>query len=200
MEMNSSVTDWITQLRNGHSSACDKLWPFYLQRLTAMISQKLEHSRTEVSDEEDVLIDTCEVCFRKIREGVYPNVSSRHDLWRLLTKIASRKSIDQIRRSRKGVDRLRAEPTQTIHRNDTSFEVSYIDNVPGAEPTPEFAAMVADESRYRLSQLPVKMVPVVKLRMQGFTLKEISEQTDVSLPTVQRYLSFVREAWTQDDQ
>ena len=60
--------------------------------------------------------------------------------------------------------------------------------------------MVADESRYRLSQLPAKMVPVVKLRMQGFTLKEISEQTDVSLPTVQRYLSFVREAWTQDDQ
>jgi len=199
MDTNSSVTDWITQLRNGHSSACDKLWPFYLQRLTAMISQKLENSRTGVSDEEDVLIDTCEVCFRKIREGVYPNISSRDDLWRLLTKIATRKSIDQIRRSRKGVDRLRTEATQTVHSSNNSFEVNHIDSFPTAEPTPAFAAMVADESRYRLSQLPEKMVHVVKLRMQGFTLKEIAESTNVSLPTVQRYLSYVRKAWSQDD-
>lgn len=199
MEMTSSVTDWITQLRNGHSSACDKLWPFYLQRLTAMISQKLEYSRTGVSDEEDVLIDTCEVCFRKIKEGVYPNVSSRHDLWRLLTKIATRKSIDQIRRSRKGVDRLRTDATQTIHANNDSFEINHIDSFPGAEPTPEFAAMVADESRYRLSQLPDKMVDVVRLRLQGFTLKEIAQKTNVSLPTVQRYLNFVRESWSQDE-
>ena len=199
MEMKSSVTDWITQLRNGHSSACDKLWPFYLQRLTAIISQKLESSRTEVSDEEDVLIDTCEVCFRKIKEGVYPNISSRHDLWRLLTKIATRKAIDQIRRSRKGVDRLRLDSTQTIHSSSSSFEVNHIDNFAGAEPTPEFAAMVADESRYRLSKLPKKMVEVVKLRMQGFTLKEISEKTGISLPTVQRYISFVRETWSQDE-
>lgn len=199
MEMNSSVTDWITQLRNGHSSACDKLWPFYLQRLTAMISQKLEYSRTGVSDEEDVLIDTCEVCFRKIKEGVYPNVSSRHDLWRLLTKIATRKSIDQIRKSRKGVDRLRTEATQTVYSNSSSFVVDHIDSFPGAEPTPEFAAMVADESRYRLSQVPEKMVEVVKFRLKGFTLREIAEKTDLSLPTVQRYLSFVREAWSQDE-
>lgn len=198
MEMKSSVTDWITQLRNGHSSACDKLWPFYLQRLTAIISQKLESSRTGVSDEEDVLIDTCEVCFRKIREGVYPNISSRHDLWRLLTKIATRKSIDQIRRSRKGVDRLRLDATE-IHSSSSSFEVNHIDNFAGAEPTPEFAAMVADESRYRLSQLPEKMVGVVQLRMQGFTLREIAEKTGISLPTVQRYISFVREMWSQDE-
>ncbi len=199
MEISSSVTDWIAQLRNGHSSACDKLWPFYLQRLTSLICQKLESSRTEVSDEEDVLIDTCEVCFRKIKEGVYPNISSRHDLWRLLTKIATRKSIDQIRRSRKGVDRLRQDSTQTMHSSCSTFEINHIDNIPGAEPTPEFAAMVADESRYRLNQLPKKMIEVVKLRMQGFTLREISEKTDISLPTVQRYLSFVREVWSQDE-
>ena len=197
--MNSSVTDWITQLRNGHSSACDKLWPFYLQRLTSLICQKLESSRTEISDEEDVLIDTCEVCFRKIKEGVYPNISSRHDLWRLLTKIATRKSIDQIRRSRKGVDRLRQESTVTLHSANSTFEVNHIDSIPGAEPTPAFAAMVADESRHRLNQLPDKMVEVVKLRLKGFTLKEISEQTDVSFPTVQRYLSYVREVWSQDE-
>jgi len=199
MEMKSSVTDWITQLRNGHSSACDKLWPFYLQRLTSLICQKLETSRTEVSDEEDVLIDTCEVCFRKIKEGVYPNISSRHDLWRMLTKIATRKSIDQIRRSRKGVDRLRQDATQTLHTATSTFEINHIDNIPGAEPTPEFAAMVADESRYRLNQLPAKMVDVVKLRLQGFTIKEITEKTDVSFPTVQRYLSYVREVWSQDE-
>ncbi len=199
MEMNSSVTDWIAQLRNGHSSACDKLWPFYLQRLTSLICQKLETSRNQVSDEEDVLIDTCEVCFRKIKEGVYPNISSRHDLWRLLTKIATRKAIDQIRRSKKGVDRLRQDSIQTFHAESSAFERDHIDNFPGAEPTPEFAVMVADESKYRLGQLPKKMVGVVKLRLQGYTLKEISEQTGVSLPTVQRYLSFVREVWSQDD-
>lgn len=199
MEMNSSVTEWISQLRDGHSSACDKLWPFYLKRLTAIICRKLETSRKGVSDEEDVLIETCEVCFRKIREGNYPNIASRHDLWRLLTKIATRKSIDQIRRSKKGVDRLTQESLQSIQADGSSFEFNQIENFPGGEPTPEFAAMVADESRYRLSQVPEKMVDVVKLRMQGFTLNEIAEQTGISLPTVQRYLSFVREVWSQDD-
>jgi DNA-directed RNA polymerase specialized sigma24 family protein len=199
MNMNSSVTDWIHQLRDGHNSACDKLWPFYLQRLTSLISQKLEFSRTEISDEEDVLIDTCEVCFRKIKEGSYPNISSRQDLWRLLTKIATRKSIDQIRRSRKGVDRLRQDATHLFQTGDSSFEFNSINSLPGPEPTPELAAMVADESRYRLSQLPNKMVEVVKLRLQGFTIKEITEKTDVSFPTVQRYLSYVREVWSRDE-
>lgn len=199
MEMNSSVTEWISQLRDGHSSACDKLWPFYLKRLTAIICRKLETSRKGVSDEEDVLIETCEVCFRKIREGNYPNIASRHDLWRLLTKIATRKAIDQIRRSKKGVDRLTQESQQMVQTDGSSFDLNQIENFPGGEPTPEFAAMVADESRYRLSQVPKKMVDVVKLRMQGCTLKEIAEQTGISLPTVQRYLSFVREVWSQDD-
>lgn len=199
MEMNSSVTEWITQLRNGHSSACDKLWPFYLKRLTAIIAKKLETSRKGVSDEEDVLIETCEICFRKIKEGNYPNIASRHDLWRLLTKIATRKAIDQIRKSKKGVDKITSHATQTVHTQESSFELNQIDNFPGGEPTPEFAAMVADESRYRLSQVPTKMSEVVKLRMQGFTLKEISEKTGISLPTVQRYLNFVREVWSQDE-
>lgn len=198
MESNSTVTDWITQLRNGHSSACDKLWPFYLQKLTSLICNKLESSRTGVSDEEDVLIDTCEVCFRKIKEGVYPNIASRHDLWRMLTKIATRKSIDQIRRSKKGIERLRQD-SSFVHTADSTFEFNHIESAQGAEPTPEFAAMVADESRHRLAQLPEKMVEVVKLRLQGFTLKEITEKTAISFPTVQRYLSHVREIWSQDD-
>lgn len=198
MEAKPAVTDWITQLQNGHSSACDRLWPFYLQRLTGLIRHKLESSRMEVSDEEDVLIDTCEVCFRKIKEGIYPNIASRHDLWRLLTTIATRKSIDQIRKSRKGIDRLRQD-SSFVHTSDSSFEINHVESAMGAEPTPEFAAMVADESRYRLSLVPEKMKEVVMLRLQGHTLKEIVKETGISLPTVHRYLSYVREIWNESN-
>lgn len=161
-----------------------------------MIARKLETSNNGVSDEEDVLIDTCEACFRKIQEGEYPNIRSRDDFWRLLTKFAERKSIDQIRRTRKGVDKYRLDP-HIINHSDDGFNL--IDSMPSSEPTPEFAAMVADESRYQLSKLEPKLAEVVQLRMMGFKIKEIASETKRSVPTVERYLKLVKETWCKND-
>lgn len=195
----SSVTDWIDQLRNGESSACEKLWIFFLARLTSMIAKRLETANNGVSDEEDVLIDTCEVCFRKIHEGKYPNIQSRDDFWKLLTKIAERKAIDQIRWTRKGVDQHRLDP-YVVGLDDGEVGSSLIDSTPGSEPTPEFAAMVADESRYQLSRLEPKLAEVVQLRMMGFKIREIAIETQRSVPTVERYLKLVKEIWCKNDE
>lgn len=195
----SSVTEWINQLRNGETEACEKLWIHYLARLTSMISRRLGTQNNGVSDEEDVLIDTCEVCFRKIEQGEYPDIQSRDDYWKLLTKIAENKSIDQIRRSKKGIDKHRIDPVATSGYAD-GLQENFVDMAVGCEPTPEFAAMVADESRYQLSRLEPKLAEVVRLRMMGFKIKEIAEEIQRSVPTVERYLRLVKEIWSQHDE
>ena len=70
-----------------------------------------------------------------------------------------------------------------------------IEDVAGAEPTPEFAAMVAEQSERLLSQLDETQRRVATLKMAGFQNSEIAETLEVSISTVERKLSLIRDVW-----
>ena len=142
----SSVTEWIERLKQGRESAAEKLWNHFLRRLTRLISDRLRATAKTVSDEEDVILDACEACFRALKENRYPNVRTRDDLWRLLAITAERKAVDQIRRSRKGIDGIRTDFSFKIMAESSSI-FDGIDQWPCAEPTPEFAAIFAENLR-----------------------------------------------------
>lgn len=72
-----------------------------------------------------------------------------------------------------------------------------IDDIAGAEPTPEFAAMVAEQSELLLSQLDETQRRVATLKMAGFQNSEIAESLDVSISTVERKLSLIRDVWRE---
>ena len=71
--------------------------------------------------------------------------------------------------------------------------------VVGREPTPEFAAQVAEECQRLLDKLPEAGLRAIALwQMEGLTVDEIAARTGRSPRTVARKLSLIRELWRQE--
>ena len=67
------------------------------------------------------------------------------------------------------------------------------------EPSPEFAAMVADNCDALLNRLEdERLVQIAQLKMQGYTNDEIAKRINRSRPTVERRLKLIREIWRQE--
>ena len=68
--------------------------------------------------------------------------------------------------------------------------------VAGPEPTPAFAALVAEEFRRRLDSLGDETLRRIALqRMEGFTNVEIAARLGCSLRTVTNKLKLIRMRW-----
>ena len=73
--------------------------------------------------------------------------------------------------------------------------------MPGVVPTPELAALVAEDFRLllqRLSDDELRAIAVLKL--EGWTNTEIAAKTGRSLPTIERRLRLIRDIWGSHDQ
>ena len=72
--------------------------------------------------------------------------------------------------------------------------------VVGREPTPEFAAQVAEEYQRLFDKLPDKgLRTIAQGHMEGLTVAEIAARAGRSARTVARKLSLIRELWRQED-
>ncbi len=124
--------------------------------------------------------------FRGAAAGRFDRLDGRDDLWRLLVTIASRKASNASR------DELRHKRGGLVEFDDART----LAEVAGAEPSPEFAALVADESRRLFEALSDDSLrQVVRLRLEGYTNEEIAAALDSGLRTVERKLALIRKRW-----
>jgi DNA-directed RNA polymerase specialized sigma24 family protein len=79
-------------------------------------------------------------------------------------------------------------------RPETLFE-----QILDREPTPAFAALVADESRRLLECLGDETLRTVALcKLKGHTIDEIAAQLGCGRLTVQRKLRLIRQIWAEE--
>ena len=72
----------------------------------------------------------------------------------------------------------------------------FMAQVVGDEPTPEFAAMMADEYRRLFGSLADESLRVVALlKLEGHSNEEIARSLDCGLRTVERKLEVIRKRW-----
>ena len=112
MATGKSVTQWIGGLRAAHESAATELWKHFYVRLIGLARQKLRASPKRVVDEEDVVLSAFETFFRRAKEGQFPELADRDDLWQVLVAITERKAINQLRsegRLKRGGGNVRGE-------------------------------------------------------------------------------------------
>jgi DNA-directed RNA polymerase specialized sigma24 family protein len=132
-----------------------------------------------------------------VRRERFPVLRDRTNLWPLLVTITARKALNQQRRSRagkRGGGNQYGEPAATGDALPTDIE-----QMVGAEPTPAFAAEIAEECERRLSSLDDRLRPVAERKLQGYTNREIAEHLDVIVETVERRLKRIRELWSKWD-
>jgi len=143
-----SESSWIQRLRSGDAEAAQRLWQDYFSRLVGFAQRKLGDAPRRVADEEDIALSAINSFCAAAARGQFPQLNDREDLWRLLLTITARKAIHQLRdarRQKRGQGRVRGE--SVFARADAREELGGIDEIAGAEPSPSFAAEVADELR-----------------------------------------------------
>jgi DNA-directed RNA polymerase specialized sigma24 family protein len=73
-----------------------------------------------------------------------------------------------------------------------------LEQVLGPEPSPEFAAEVADECRHLLGLLPDAQLRSIALwKMEGYTNAEIAEKLGYVRVTIERRLRLIRSIWAK---
>jgi DNA-directed RNA polymerase specialized sigma24 family protein len=200
MSSEGSVTRWITALKAGDLAAAQPLWERYHRQLVSMAREKLSSVRRHEADEEDVVQCAFHSFFKGVADGRFPQLDDRDNLWRLLVVITARKAIDQLAHEhskRQGGGTVQGE--SRISFLEREWDATAIEQVVGSEPTPEFAAQVAEEYQRLLELLgddTLRRVAVWK--MEGLTNDEIAARLDCSLRSVARKLDTIRIIWDKE--
>jgi DNA-directed RNA polymerase specialized sigma24 family protein len=195
-----SVSHWIGALKEGDAEAAQRLWERYFDALVRLARAKLGAIPRRDADEEDVALSAFHSFCQGAADGRFPQLDDRYGLWRLLVKVTLRKALDQSerqRRKKRGGGRTRGESV-LIEKHSDEREAG-IEQIVGREPTPEFAAMVADECRRLLEALGDETLRrIAVLRMEGYGDAEIAAQLGCGLRTVGRKLELIRKAWQRE--
>lgn len=200
MSSEGSITRWIAELGGGSSEPTQALWERYFPQLLRIARQKLADAPRRAADEEDVALSVMDSFFHAAQQGKFPNLMDRNDLWRLLLQMTARKVVDLKRhetRQRRGGGRVHIE--SELQQLDSESSEWALDRLVADTPTPEFAAMMAEECCGRLGQLKKPGQRALALaKMQGFTNQEAAGQLGVSVATVERRLRLIRKTWEQE--
>jgi DNA-directed RNA polymerase specialized sigma24 family protein len=194
-----SVSQWILGAKAGDSQAIERLWQCYFERLVRLARQRLANAERRVADEEDVALSAFASFCTAAEAGRFPDLTDRHQLWRLLIKLTAQKAADQARRQRRlkrGGGEVRGE-SGVIQRDASGIDEG-LAQVVGDTPTPEFAAMVADQCARLLDCLDDNLRPLALAKLEDYTNQEIATQLRCSLTTVERGLRLIRKIWKHE--
>jgi len=122
----------------------------------------------------------------------FPRLTNRDELWQILVMLTARKAAHERRRQKaqkRGGD------------NNSSEGEQELDEIIGSEPTPVFAAMIAEEFETLLNRLPDKgLRQIARLRLEDYSNAEIATQLQCSERTVERRLALIRGVWEETSQ
>jgi RNA polymerase sigma factor (sigma-70 family) len=197
MPSGGSITHWIREVRRGDSAAAEALWQRYFPKLVQLARQKLQGSPPQMDDEEDVALSAMNRFYQASQEGRYPNLADRDGLWRLLLQITAHRAIDVRRREnrqRRGGGQIGLNATS--NRTDSAVDQFLTSQLPDDTPSPEFAAMMAEEFQRLLEDLhDVEMQAIAVAKMEGASNAETAVQLNCSQRTVERRLNLIRDKW-----
>jgi RNA polymerase sigma factor (sigma-70 family) len=199
MSISGSVTLWIAQLKAGDPAAARPLWENYFRQLVARARSRLAGTPRRAADEEDVAQSAFASFCRAAAQGRFPRLRDRHDLWQLLVRITDHKAHDLIRderRQRRGGGNVLDEAALAAGQVSAGAPMA---QVMDQEPSPAFAALLAEEYRRLLGLLgDAELQRLALLKLEGHTVEEIAAQVGRVPRTIKRRLHMIRKIWEQE--
>ena len=198
----ASITEWLGNLREGDQAAAQPLWERYFSKLVTVARTKLRRMRrtTADEDEEDAALSAFNSFCAGAARGKFPQLADRDDLWRLLVVITARKAMAQANRQgrqKRGGGSVVEEAVLFGHGlGGADGSIAGLERIAADGPTPEFAAMMAEECRRLLDALDDESLKQVAVsRMEGYSNDEIADQLGCARRTVARRLDLIRKTW-----
>jgi DNA-directed RNA polymerase specialized sigma24 family protein len=187
-----SVTRWVGMLvANGDEEAARQIWNRYFERLVGLARAKLKRMQRPGVHEhaEDAALSALKNFCLAARDGRFPLLKNRDDLWWLLVKITVRKAHDVAER-------------ETRKKRPGGFgpsDDSPIEQVPSPEPTPEDVAIMVEQFQRLLDLLGDETLRQVALwRLEGYTNDEIAGRLGCARRTVANRLEVIRKHWSAE--
>ena len=190
----NNVSQWIVKAKHGDSVAAHQLWQHYYDRLVRAARKNLGAKSGRMVDEEDIAISVFESFYRAARNGRFPQLSGRDDLWRLLLRMSARKIIDRRRHESR---QRRGGEERVVSLQDGSDDEAIIDVI-GSEPSPELVLMMTESFELLMSHLgdgSLREIAVAK--MEGYSNAELAQRFGCSERTIERRLHLIREKCQQ---
>jgi DNA-directed RNA polymerase specialized sigma24 family protein len=184
----------LVPLQAGDPAAAQQLWERYFRRLVGLGRKRLQAVPRRVADEEDAALSAFDSFCRRAEQGRFPDLKDRDGLWALLVVLTARKAADLIKhlhRDRRGGGKVHGD--SALRPADAGGSGGGFAALEGDDPTPEEAAILAEEVETLLGRLrdpALRQLAVWKL--EGYTNAEIANRQGWSLPTVGRRLAIIR--------
>ena len=191
-----SITRLIGGLKGGDAAAAQGLWERYFARMVELARRGCVplRGRMPPATRKTPRLSAFDSLCAGVAHGRFPQLCDRDDLWRLLVVITSRKVMAAARRQfrqKRGDGQVRLATDLPDLGSDGEDDI--LARAVGSEPTPEFAAMVAEEFRLLLERLGDETLrKVAILRMEGETTDAIAAKLGCARRTVARQLALIR--------
>jgi DNA-directed RNA polymerase specialized sigma24 family protein len=194
-----TVSVWLGRLKAGDSAAAQPLWDRYFDRLVRLARGKLSARVRRAADEEDVALSAFHSFCRAAEDGRFPQLNDRDDLWAVLVTVTERKATAQVDRElakKRGGGAVRGDSVLSPDGESAGGAEAV-----APDPTPAFAAEVAEECERLLGQLAahdplLRQIAVWKL--EGHSNADIAAKAGKSLATVERKLGLIRSLCATD--
>jgi RNA polymerase sigma factor (sigma-70 family) len=193
------VTAWLRQLEAGDVQAAESLYEHFCNRLQELVRRRIPANIRSTYDQEDASVSAFHSLFLGVRKQRY-QLNDRGDFWRLLLTIAERKILKRIRhetRDKRDVGRLVQNSVfMPMPAEDSAAAHPTVEGLTGREPTPDFAAEVAEACETLLALLPDDTArQIARLKFENHTADEIATKLGCTRRTVQRKLLVIRRTW-----
>jgi DNA-directed RNA polymerase specialized sigma24 family protein len=194
--MDGSVTRLILDLRNGSDLAAEKLWYCFQHRLKALAGRKLGR-RGGIYESDDIAVDAFYSFLQRYRDGKFPSVENRDDVWRMMVVIVIRKAINAIKyASRKCRFAHPSDNTGGALDSGTSANNSLLYSEALAQSGSAVADVAFEELLSTLKDQQLRNIAALKI--YGFSNSEIAQEIGCSLATVERRLRVIRTLWESE--
>jgi RNA polymerase sigma-70 factor (ECF subfamily) len=188
MSNSESFDGVLERLRAGDDDAAAEIFSRYANRLILLARSRLQGPIRQKVDPEDVTQSVFRSFFVRQAEGQF-QLDDWDSLWSLLVRITLRKCGKRTRQLYAGIRDARRE-TSSIRTNDQSRCVY---EAIAREPTPQEAASLTETLEQLVQRLEDTQQQMIVLRLQGYTVKEISREVGRTERSVHRVLAKVRD-------
>jgi RNA polymerase sigma factor (sigma-70 family) len=173
----------LERYRRGHDDAPTQLYLRYAERLRALAARASSPGLSARVDPEDIVQSVFRTFFRRAAQGQY-EIPEGEEIWKLLLVMALNKirSLGEYHRAARRDFRR----TASGEAYDQTFESKTDEDASALT----ILRLVVDEV---LESLPPGHRPIAEMRIEGYEMAEIAEQTQRSKRTVERVLQEFRQ-------
>jgi RNA polymerase sigma factor (sigma-70 family) len=186
MAPEQTFADLMHRLEAEDQEAAAEVFHLYAHRLIALARKELDSRCREMLSGSDVAQEVLDTFFRRQAQAPF-DLESESALWGLLAEITFRKCGKWNRHfatRKRGAGTTRAP--QLADDSDAAWEVA------ADGPTPDDAAILAEIVAELYQGLKEKERTICELRLQGYQVREIAAQVNLTEETVSRKLGRIK--------